>query len=146
MKAKVKSIVEAYKLLGNAKTANLDDADKGKILKARKAMRPIADEFEAFLKDAQEMFKPEGWEETQKKLAQWQQEGEKTTLSEEERIAINKALIGYQSAIDKAVKAELDKEVEIEIEKLSEGSDIKLMSANDWTPNQLDLIEMMFKP
>ena len=141
---KVKNIVEAYKLLGNAKVSNLEDPDKGKILKARKAMRPIADEFEAFLKDAQEMFKPEGWEETQKKLAQWQQEGEKTTLSEEERIAINKALIGYQSAIDKAVKTELDKEVEIEIEKLSEGSDIKLMSANDWTPNQLDLIEMMF--
>lgn len=141
---KVKNIVEAYKLLGNAKTTNLEDADKGKILKARKAMRPIADEFEAFLKDAQEMFKPEGWEETQKKLSQWQQEGEKTTLSEEERIAINKALIGYQSAIDKAVKAELDKEVEIEIEKLSEGADIKLMSANDWTPNQLDLIDVMF--
>ena len=140
---KVKSIVEAYKLLGNTKTTNLYDADKGKILKARKAMRPIADEFEAFLKDAQEMFKPEGWEETQKKLAQWQQEGEKTTLSEEERIAINKALIGYQSAVDKAVKAELEKDVEIEIEKLSEGSDIKLMSANDWTPNQLDLIDML---
>lgn len=140
---KVKNVVEAYKLLGNAKTTNLDDADKSKILKTRKSMRPIADEFEAFLKDAQEMFKPEGWEETQKKLAQWQQEGEKTTLTEEERIAINKALIGYQSAIDKAVKTELDKDVEIEIEKLSEGSDIKLMSANDWTPNQLDLIEML---
>lgn len=140
---KVKSIVEAYKLLGNAKTTNLDDADKGKILKARKAMRPIADEFEAFLKDAQEMFKPEDWEEVQGKLSKWQQEGEKTTLSEEERIAINKALIGYQSAIDKAVKAELEKEIEIEIEKLSEGSDIKLMSANDWTPNQLDLIDML---
>lgn len=141
---KVKSIVEAYELLGNAKTTNLEDSDKGKILKARKAMRPIADEFEAFLKDVQEMFKPEGWEETQKKLAQWQQEGEKTTLSEEERIAINKALISYQSAIDKTVWAEIDKEVEIEIEKLSEGSDIKLMSANDWTPNQLDLIDVMF--
>ena len=140
---KVKNIVEAYKLLGNAKTTNLEDSDKAKILKARKAMRPIADEFEAFLKDAQEMFKPEGWEETQKKLAQWQQEGEKTTLSEEERAVINKALIGYQSAIDKAVKAEFDKEIEIKIEKLSEGSDIKLMSANDWTPNQLDLIDVI---
>lgn len=141
---KVKTIIEAYKLLGNAKVSNLDDADKSKILKARKAMRPIADEFEAFLKDAQELFKPEDWEEVQGKISQWQQEGEKTTLSEEERIAINKALIGYQSSIDKAVKAELEKEIEIEIEKLSEGSDIKLMSANDWTPNQLDLIEMMF--
>ena len=141
---KVKSIVEAYKLLGNVKSTNLEDSDKGKILKARKVMRPIADEFESFLKDAQELYKPEGWEDVQKKLAQWQQEGEKTTLSEEERIAINKALIAYQSAIDKAVKAEFDKDVEIEIEKLSKGSDIKLMSANDWTPNQLDLIDVMF--
>lgn len=77
-------------------------------------------------------------------FAQRQRGGEKTTLSEEERIAINKTLIGYQSAIDKAVKAELNKEIEIEIEKLSEGSDVKLMSANDWTPNQLDLIDVMF--
>ena len=144
MKVSVKKIVDAYKLLGNAKTTNLEDSDKAKILKARKAMRPIADEFEAFLKDAQEMFKPEGWEETQKKLAQWQEEGEKTTLSEDERKSINKALIAYQTSIDKAVKDELNKEVEIEIEKLSEGADIKLMSANDWTPNQLDLIDMMF--
>ena len=144
MEVSVKKIVEAYKLLGEAKVTKLEDADKGKILKARKAMRPIADEFDAFLKDAQEMFKPEGWEETQKKLSQWQQEGEKTTLSEDERKSINKALIAYQASIDKAIKDGLNKEVEIEIETLSEGSDIKLMSANDWTPNQLDLIDMMF--
>lgn len=144
MKVSVKKIVDAYKLLGEAKVTKLEDADKIKVLKARKAMRVIADDFDAFLKDAQDKFKPEGWEETQKKLAQWQEEGEKTTLSEDERNSINKALIAYQTSIDKAIKDELNKEVEIEIEKLSEGSDIKLMSANDWTPNQLDLIDVMF--
>jgi hypothetical protein len=50
----------------------------------------------------------------------------------------------YDMKVRKALHDEQNKEVEIEIEKLSEGSDIKLMSANDWTPNQLDLIEMMF--
>ena len=141
---KVKKIVAAYKVLGEAKVTKLEESEVIKIIKARKVMRPIAEEFEAILKDAQEKFKPECWDYVQEKLAQWQQEGEKTTLSEEEIIAINKTLSGYQSAIDKAVKSELDKEIEIEIEKLSDGSDIKLMSANDWTPNQLDLIDVMF--
>lgn len=140
---KVKIIVEAYKLLGEAKVGKLEASEVIKILKARKVMRPIAEEFDAFLKDAQERFKPEGWNDIQEKLAQWQKEGEKTTLTEEERIAINKALIAYQSAINEAVNDELERNLEIKIEKLSEGSDIKLMSANDWTPNQLDLIEML---
>lgn len=143
MKVSVKKIVDAYKLLGEAKVTKLEDADKIKVLKARKAMRVIADDFDAFLKDAQDKFKPEDWSYVQKKVAQWQEEGEKTTLSEDERKSINKVLIAYQTSIDKAVKAELEKEIEIEIEKLSEGSDIKLMSANDWTPNQLDLIDML---
>lgn len=40
---KVKNIVEAYKLLGNAKVSNLEDSDKGKILKARKAINEVID-------------------------------------------------------------------------------------------------------
>ena len=143
MEAVVKHIVEAYKILGEAKVSKLEEADVIKILKARKAMRPIAEEFEAFLKDAQEKFKPENWNEIQEKVAQWQKEGEKTTLSEEERIEINNALIGYQSAINKAINEELGKKVEIGVEKLSEGSDVKLMSANDWTPNQLDTLDVI---
>lgn len=141
---KVKNIVEAYKLLGETKVGKLEDADKIVILKARKAMRPIAEEFESFLRDAQEKFKPECWDDVQAKVQQWQQEGENTTLTDDEKRGINTALADYQNSINKAVNDELEREVEIKIEKLSEGSDIKLMSANDWTPNQLDLIDMMF--
>jgi hypothetical protein len=106
-------------------------------------MRPIADEFEAFLKDAQEKFKPDCWDDVQAKVQQWQQEGENTTLTDDEKRGINTALADYQNSINMAVNEELEREVEIKIEKLSEGSDIKLMSANDWTPNQLDLIDML---
>lgn len=143
MKVSVKKIVDAYKLLGEAKVTKLEETDVIKILKVRKAMRVIAVDFDAFLKDAQDKFKPDGWEDVQNKVAQWQDEGEKTTLSEDERKSINKVLIAYQTSIDKAIKDELNKEVEIEIEKLGEGSDVKLMSANDWTPNQLDMIDMI---
>lgn len=140
---KIKSIVEAYKVLGEAKVTKLEESEVIKVVKARKVMRPIADEFEAFLKDVQEKFKPEGWEDVQKKLAKWQQEGEKTTLSEEDRIAINKALITYQSAINKAVNEELEREVELSIEKLKEESATKLLTENGWELKKLEEIEVV---
>lgn len=143
---KVKNIVEAYKLLGNAKVSNLEDADKIKILKARKAMRPTANEYEAFEKDCQEAMKYEGFNDdiepytiAHNKIRQ----GKVNEISESEANAYGR-IMEYEMKIRKALHDEQNKEIEIEIEKLSEGSDIKLMSANDWTPNQLDLIDMMF--
>ena len=96
MKATIKQVVEAYKVLGEAKVTKLEESEVIKVVKARKAMRPIADEYEAFSKDCQEKFKPENWDKIQGNLQKWQQEGEKTTLTEEERIEVNKAIIGYK--------------------------------------------------
>ena len=45
MKAKIKQIIEAYKLLGEAKVTKLEESEVIKVVKARKAMRPIAEEF-----------------------------------------------------------------------------------------------------
>ena len=61
MKVKVKDVVSAYKVLGDAKVVKLEELEIIKVVKARKAMRPIADDYDAFLKDCQEKFKPEGW-------------------------------------------------------------------------------------
>lgn len=143
MKAKIKQVIEAYKLLGEAKVTKLEESEVIKVVKARKAMRPIADEFEAFLKDCQDKFKPENWDELQKKVQQWQQEGEKTTLTEAERIEINKAIIDYQSKINTAINEELNREIEINIEKLKDGSDTKLLVENSWELKKLDEIEIM---
>lgn len=143
MKCTVKQVVECYKAFEKSKVNKLEESEKIKILKARKAMRPIHDDYEAFLKDVQEMMKPENWDELQKKVQQWQQEGEKTTLTEAERIEINKALVEYSKKVDNAVKEELAKEVEISIEKLKENSDIKLLEENDWEIGKLDLIEIL---
>lgn len=143
MKAKIKQVIEAYKILGEAKVTKLEESEVIKVVKARKAMRPIADEFEAFLKDCQDKFKPENWDAIQADLQQWQKEGEKTTLSEERRIEINKAIIGYQGSIDKAMKDELDKEVELNIETLKEDSATKMLVENGWEIGKLDLIEIL---
>lgn len=143
MKATIKQVVDCYNAFEKAKVNKLDESEKIKILKARKVMRPIHDDYEAFLKDVQEMMKPEGWDELQKKVQQWQQEGEKTTLTEEERIEINKTLVEYSNKVDNAIKDELAKEVEISIDKLKENSDIKLLEENDWEIGKLDLIEIL---
>ena len=143
MKVTIKQVVEAYKVLGEAKVTKLEESEVIKVVKTRKAMRPVADEYEAFLKDCQEKFKPEGWDEIQSDLQKWQQEGEKTTLSEERRIGLNKAIIGYQMKIDKALKDELEKEVEVNIEALKEDSATKLLVENGWELKKLDEIEIL---
>lgn len=143
MKVTIKQVVDCYNTFEKSKVNKLEESEKIKILKARKVMRPIHDDYEAFLKDVQEVMKPEGWDELQKKVQQWQQEGEKTTLTEEERIEINKTLVEYSKKVDNAIKDELTKEVEINIEKLKENSDIKLLEENDWEIGKLDLIEIL---
>lgn len=143
MKASVKQIVSAYNTLGEAAVTKLEEGEAIKVVKARKAMRPIVEDYEAFLKDCQDKFKPENWDSIQAKLQQWQKEGEKTTLTEEERIEINKVVIEYQSKIDKAVADELKKEHEINAEKFADGTDVKLLLENGWKSKQLDAIDIL---
>ena len=135
---KLKEIVSIYKILGEAKVTKLEETEVIKVLKIRKEMRYSAEAYEAFLKDVQEKFKPDNWNDVQQKIQQWQQEGDKTTLTESERIEINKTLIEYQQKIEKAVKEELEKEINIEIEKLKEDSLTKLMIENNWEVKTLD--------
>lgn len=143
MKVTVKQVVDCYKALGEAKVIKLEESEVIKVVKARKAMRQISDDYESFLKDCQEKFKPENWDEIQNKIQQWQKEGEKTTLTEAERIEINKAIIDYQSKINTAINEELNREIEINIEKLKDGSDTKLLVENSWELKKLDEIEIM---
>ena len=141
MKATVKQVVECYNVLDKAKATKLEVSDVIKILDARKAMRPTATDYDAFLKDCQEKFKPEDWDSIQKDLQQWQNEGENTTLSEERRIELNKAVIGYQNNINKALKSELEREIELDIEPLSKEARAKLMVENGWSIAEYDIVE-----
>ena len=141
MKVTVKQVVECYNVLDKAKATKLEVSDVIKILDARKAMRPTATDYDAFLKDCQEKFKPEDWDSIQKDLQQWQNEGENTTLSEERRIELNKAVIGYQNNINKALKSELEREIELDIEPLSKEARAKLMVENGWSIAEYDIVE-----
>lgn len=140
---KLSQIVSAYKTLGDTKVSKLEETEIIKIVKARKEMRKYVEEYEAFLKDCQDKFKPENWNIILEKVQKWQQEGDNTTLTESERVEINKALVTYQRRIDTTIKEELEKEINITIDKLKEDSLTKLLIENNWEISKLDEIEIL---
>lgn len=139
----VKQAVAAYNTLGESTVHTLEDSEIIKVVKARKVLRPIHDEYDSYMKDCQEKFKPENWDKIHDDLQKWQQEGDKTTLSEEDKFAINKALNEYNQKLEKAAEEELNKEVEINIEKFAEGTDVKLLKENKWKTKQLNDIDIL---
>lgn len=134
---KVKEIVSAYKTLGEAKVNNLEESEIIKILKARKAMRFIAEDFNEFLKEVQDKFKPENFEEIQFKLQNWAE------LSDEDKVKMTNILKEYESKINTVVKDELEKEIELELEKINENSISKLLKNNEWPIQKLDEISII---
>ena len=107
-------VLNAYRVLGESKMSTLEVSEVVKVVKARKAMRPIAESLEAFMKDIQE------------KAAAWE------TMSEEQRAELNKA-----------VADELTKEVEVEFDKLGEDSIAKLIQENGFKAREIDLLDIM---
>lgn len=144
IKVSVKQVVAAYNTLGESTVYTLEDGEIMKVLKARKALRPIHDEYDSYMKDCQEKFKPENWDKIQEDLQKWQQEGENTTLSEKDKSNLNNALNEYNKKLEKAAEEELKKEVEIDIEKFAEGTDVKLLKENKWKTKQLIELDILF--
>ena len=126
-------------MLGDAKIKTMDDKDAIKIIKNRKSMRPHVESYDALLKDAQEKFKPDNFEELQEKAGKWKE------LSDEERKTVNESFKAYQERVDAACKPELDKEVDITLDKLSEDGVLKLAKENEWPMNKLDTLDIMLE-
>lgn len=136
MKTTVDKIVKAYAKLGDVKVTTLEDKEVMKVIRMRKAMRPVSEEFNAFLEDVKSKFKPEGFEDTVRKA---QEEWEKMTDSEKR--AANELVTGYNRKVEVAVKEESEKEVEIEFETLSEDSLTKLMKENSMTVAEMEMLD-----
>ena len=145
MEFKTSEIVSVYKTLSESKLTKLETSDKAKVLKAMRAMKPVADEWESFIKTVDEKIQKENHQEIIEKVAQWRKEGENTTLSEEERIEINKYLIEYQREKDTCINDELEKNVNLEFAKISESAFEKLVDSNDWDVKEMMEIESFIK-
>lgn len=138
MKTEVIKIVNAYKVLGVAKTTTLETADVLSIIKARRAMRTIVEDYEAFAKDAGEKLKPENYDE----LVAIEQKGDEATP--EEKALHQRDVIAYRNAVAEAISAEFSKEVEVELPTLSDDALAKLVKENGWSVGALDELSILF--
>ena len=134
---KLKELIAAYKALGEAKVTKLEASEVLKIVKARKAMRPYAEEYEAFLKDCQEKFKPVAWDEIQAKAQKWE------SLTDDEKKDLNIVLMEYNNKISSAILEEIEKEVEVSVEKLNEDSLTNILQENGWEVKRLEELEVL---
>lgn len=111
---KLGEMVNVYGVLGEAKMSTLKVEEVLKAVKARKAMRPHVEEWNAFFKDIQE--KAQSWE----------------TMTDEQRAEINKA-----------VNEESQREVEVSFEKFTEESIANLIQENGFKVREIDLLGIM---
>lgn len=132
MELKVKDIVNVYTILKDAKLTKMDSMDKFKLIKMMRAMKPTAEEWDSFLSTVDEKLKKENHDDFIEKARKWQQEGENTTLTEEEKLEVNTYFIEYQREKNECIKDELEKTVSLEFEKLQQGAFEKLIDSNDW--------------
>lgn len=129
---KLKEIVSTYKLLGEAKVMNLSEEEVLTIVIARKKMRTLAMEYDEYLKDVQDKFRPDNFDELVIKAQSWDE------LSKEEQQSISNQLKAYEKKVNNVVKDELNKIVEIDIQPLSEECLAKLIKMNGWSINKID--------
>lgn len=135
------TVKSVYKLLNDSKLTKMEDKDKFIVIKAVRKFKPIAADFDDFQKDAQEKLKGENFEEMQKKAQQWQKDGDKTTLTEDERREINKFFNEYYKKLEECLKEETEKKHELEYEKLSEDAFGKFISSNDFKVDDIIKIQ-----
>lgn len=139
---KTDRIAMLYALLKQSRTTKMEDQGRMKVLRIIKALRPAAMEYEADVKEAREKMKDEQFEAMTAKAEKWQTEGAKA-IEEEEKIAINAYFARYQKKVGEAVVALAGKgrQKAVEFDKLNQDEFMKLISSNDYTGEQMELLD-----
>ncbi|MBO5631081.1 MAG: hypothetical protein J5965_18595 [Aeriscardovia sp.] len=146
---KTKQALEAYNILNGAKYSKLEDADKIKLWKIVRALKPIATKFQEDVKDASDKFKSEfeGFDENLKKAQDYEKgkaEGkEDLPMTEEEYKAFIEVFKKYNKLVSDAVNEFAEAEVDLNVETLSEDAFGKLLSSNDWSIDKTTSIDFM---
>lgn len=147
---KTEKVLAAYNILNAAKYTKLDDADKVKVWKIARALKPIATKFDEDSKDAADKMKPEGFSDNLAKAQEYERvtkdadaDTSKLQMGASEYSKFIEELKKYNKLVSDAVREFADKEVEVEFELLSEEAFGKLMASNEWTMEQTVEIGML---
>ena len=142
---KTSEILAAYNVLNSAKYGSMEDADKIKVWKITRALKPIATKFDEDSKDAAEKMKPKykDFDETLQKAQEYERvlrdpkaDIKKLPMGAAQYDAFIEKFKAYNKLVGKAVEDFANKEVTINIEPISDDAFGKLMASNDWTFGQ----------
>lgn len=146
-KVKTEKVLGAFNVLNTAKYAKMDDADKIKVWKIARALKPIATKFDEDSKDAAEKLKPEGFDDDLRKAQEYERvtkdkeaDASKLEMGAAEYGEFIKKLKEMNKLVADALKEFANKEVDIDFEPISEDAFTKLMASNDWTMEQAVMI------
>ena len=142
---KTSEILAAYNVLNTAKYGSMEDADKIKVWKITRALKPIATKFDEDRKDAAEKFKPKDkdFDEKYQKAQEYERiirdpkaDTKKLPMGAAEYDAFIEKFKEYNKLVGKAVEEFANKEVKVSFEPLNDDAFGKLMSSNEWTMGQ----------
>ena len=135
---KTEKVMRVYNILNSTKYAKLDDANKVKVWKIARQLKPVATKFDEDSKDAAEKMKPyEGFEDDLQKAQEYERlKGVNAKMDIDEYQKFIVALNSYQELVSKAVKEFADAEVEVDFDLITEDAFSKLMASNEWTLDQ----------
>lgn len=115
------------------KISSLQTKDIFVFLRARNALKPIAEAYADFERDANESLKPADWNDIVEKSQKF------ADLSDAQKAEINKAIIAYRNNVSQCISSELEKDKDIDAyEHLSEDAFGLLVKENP----HLDAIEI----
>ena len=146
-KIKTQDALTTYRIISTAKYTKMDDADKIKIWKIARALKPFATQFDDESSDAAERFKEgfKDFDERFQKAQQYEIEVRKPNCdasklpigAAEYQEFISGDFSAYNKLVNDAIKEFADKEITVEFDKISEDAFGKLMASNEWTMAQV---------
>lgn len=143
MKLTTKEVVSVYNVLKEAKLTKMEISDKMLVLKIMRILKPIAEEWESFMQTIDDKVKGENHDEIIEKAREWERDKEKTTLSDSEKREINEYLIQFSKDKNTCFSDELNKELELDITKISSSAYEKLVESNDFEVDKLLTCEII---
>ena len=145
---RTEEVLAAYNVLSGAKYGKLEDADKIKVWKATRVLKPIATKFDEDSKDAWEKMKPS--DDYDSKLARAQEYERKIKMPDLDATTLPMGAAEYGEFIEEfkrynklvadTINDFAQQEVTVDVELLSEESFGKLMASNDWTLAQANAV------
>lgn len=128
---KLGKLVDIYKSLKEAEVSEIEVSERLVIVRIMKAARPFVDEFDNFVNDLREKFKTQNMETIVQKI----QQNKGLTESEAEEF------MKFNTPVSTAIAEERERDVEVELPKLSEESVVKLIGENGWKMKMQELFE-----